>query len=167
MAETRTAFPPHDLTEDEEAALVGRFNQDTEPQRDPAGHGRAGREKAAPRGVVYVRDQERERAASIRAAVAQFEAVGEEVPEHLAALAAELPEEEPEPEAEVEAEAEPEGETEAEEETAEPEEEGEEVDLEGWTVAELKDALEQAGVEYDPRARKADLIELLEQAEVE
>jgi hypothetical protein len=47
----------------------------------------------------------------------------------------------------------------------EPEEveiEEEEVPLEGWTVGELKDALDEAGAEYRASARKAELIELLQ-----
>jgi hypothetical protein len=53
---TRSAFPPHELTEDEAAAIVGRFVMSPKPEPDPAGFGRDGREKAAPHGVVYVRD---------------------------------------------------------------------------------------------------------------
>jgi uncharacterized protein YfaP (DUF2135 family) len=46
---------------------------------------------------------------------------------------------------------------------AEPEEESDDDgSLEGWTVAELKDALDEAGVDYPANARKAELIELLE-----
>jgi hypothetical protein len=45
------------------------------------------------------------------------------------------------------------------------EEPADEDDLEGFTVAELKEELDALGVEYDPKARKADLIELVRQAE--
>jgi hypothetical protein len=43
-----------------------------------------------------------------------------------------------------------------------PEEEEEEP-LEGWTVNELKDALDEAGIDYPASARKAELIGLLEE----
>jgi hypothetical protein len=65
---TRTAFPPHELTESEAAAVVGRFVMSPIPQPDPAGRGEgaplpegvystppSGRDPAAPHGVVYVR----------------------------------------------------------------------------------------------------------------
>jgi hypothetical protein len=167
MAETRTTFPPDELTDDERNALAGRYQEDVEPCTDPPGHGIHGREQAAPRGTVYVRDQEAERAVSIRVAIAQFRAVGEEVPEHLQSLFDGLPDElkaDPEPEPEAE-EAESEGE---EEESGEPEAEAEEeADLELFTVAELRAKLESLGVEIPPGSRKADLVALLEQAEAE
>jgi hypothetical protein len=164
MSLSRSTFAPHELTEDEEAAVVGRLDQDAQPQRDPPGSGRVGREQAAPRGTVYVRDQEKERAASIRAAIAQFQAVGEPVPDHLQSLFDGLPDElkaDPEPEPEAE-------EVESEEEIGEPEAEAEEeADLESFTVAELRAELESLGVEIPPGSRKADLVALLESVETE
>jgi arginyl-tRNA synthetase len=58
---------------------------------------------------------------------------------------------------------------EADEEQAEEqaEEQPESDELESFTVAELKEELDSLGVEYDPKAHKADLIELVRQAETE
>jgi hypothetical protein len=120
MAEVRTKFPPVEYTDDEWAAVVGRFVMSPVVEPDPVGSGIAGREVAAPHGVVYVRS------------------------ESLTASAPVEPEQEEE---------------------AEEVEEEEEVDLEAWTVVELKGALEQAGIDYPANARKAELIELLEAAE--
>jgi arginyl-tRNA synthetase len=154
--------------------------------------GKAGRVPPPPEGKIYVRDPAAASAQAIKDAVAVYEATGAEVPEHLAELAAGLSEEvddviievdsdfgaepgrytetaaEEEAEAEVEAEAEAEVEAEEEaeaEEAVEESEEAQEADLEEFTVAELKEELDALGVEYDPRARKAELIELVRQAE--
>jgi hypothetical protein len=119
MVEVRTKFPPEEYTDDEWAAVVGRFVMSPEVAPPPVESGLFGRVAAAPHGVVYVRSE----------------------------TLTSTPEVEEEEEAE------------------EVEEEEEEVDLEAWTVPELKDALEQAGVDYPANARKAELIELLEAAE--
>ena len=157
---------------------------------DPYGPvlGKAGRVPPPPEGKIYVRDPAAASAQAIKDAVAVYEATGAEVPEHLAELAAALSDEvddviievdsdfgaEPgrytetaaEAEEEAEAEAEEEAEEEAEaEEAVEESEEAQEADLEEFTVAELKEELDALGVEYDPRARKGELIELVRQAE--
>jgi hypothetical protein len=160
MALSRSTFPPHELTDDERAATVGRYDPDTTAVPDPTGPGgRQRRNPPPPGGSHYVRDEARDRAESIRTAVAQYEAVGAEVPDHLASLAAELPEPEPEPEEEPEgAEA---GAEEAETET-ETEPNGDEEDSwEDLTVAELRTELDSMGIEVPPHAKKADLIELI------
>jgi HeH/LEM domain len=160
------------------------------PVADPYGPvpGYAGRVPPAPTpGYIYVRDPAAASAKAVRDAVARFEATGAEVPEHLAELAAALGEEpddviievlsgfgaesgrytvaEPaEPEAEPpepEPEAEPQPPPEGEPDEADDDEAG----LEDFTIAELKAELDALGVEYDPRARKADLIELIKKAE--
>ena len=43
--------------------------------------------------------------------------------------------------------------------------EGEPKDITDMTVKELKDFLQEKGIEYDDKAKKADLLELLKQAE--
>jgi hypothetical protein len=54
-APTRERFPPHEMTEDEQAAVCGRFVMSPIAEPDPAGSGTYGREQAPPHGVVYVR----------------------------------------------------------------------------------------------------------------
>jgi arginyl-tRNA synthetase len=79
MAE-RTTFPPKDFTEDERAAVAGRFVMDPKAEPDPAGSGKEGREKAAPHGVVYVRAESFD-AATVAPAEPDEEEAEDEEPE--------------------------------------------------------------------------------------
>jgi len=143
--------------------------------------GKFGVVSAAPPGKIWVRDPEVAWGQSIQETVQRFKAVGERVPDHLVALAERVPADLPEsstvladsdfgvPPAPY-ASAEPLGaappvEPEPEQPSLWDQEETEQPDLEGWTVAELKDALDQVGVEYPASARKSELIQLLEEAE--
>jgi hypothetical protein len=142
--------------------------------------GRFGRTPAPPPGKLYVRDPQVGWALSVVAAVQKFKDAGVPVPEHLVSLVEQLPDDLPDTSTilidsdfvplEPYGSAEPMGGPPP---AAEPDdqpslwdqEQTETVDLEGWTVAELKDALDQVGVEYPANARKQELIELLEEAE--
>jgi hypothetical protein len=143
----RTTFPPHDMTEAEEAAIAGRFVMSPEARPDPAGSGIGGREKVPPHGVVYVR-------APVLAAREQAaeEEIDEGVDEGITVVE----------QADVVEQAE------VVEQAGTVESVGDEGDdLESWTVQELKDALDQVEVPYDSKAHKADLIALLREAEAE
>jgi hypothetical protein len=142
--------------------------------------GRFGRMPAPPPGKMWVRDPQVGWALSIQAGVDRYKLAGERVPDHLVELAAQLPADLPdtstclvdddfgpplppfgsaEPMTAAQPEAEPAPSLWEAEAVEQP-------DLEGWTVAELKDALDQVGVEYPAGARKAELIELLQEAEM-
>lgn len=157
---------------------------------DPYGPelGKAGRVPVAPPGKIYVRDPAAAESEAIKEAVERFKAAGQDVPEHLVELAAKLPDGaddvivevdsdfpgEPgrysEDAAEVQV-AEVVAEDEISQGQAEAVEEVEAADedeeLEGFTIAELKDELDRLGVEYDAHARKAELVELVKKAEAE
>ena len=142
--------------------------------------GRFGRTPPPPPGKMYVRDPDAAWAASIIDGVDRHKHAGVPVPDHLVELAKSLPAEpgdvvvlvdddfgiplEPFASAEPMTGAPPDNEPE-EQPSLWDEEEAATADLEGWTVAELKDALEQVGVEYPASARKHELIALLEEAE--
>jgi hypothetical protein len=143
--------------------------------------GRFGRVPPPPPGKMWVRNPAVAWGHSIVQAVERYKQAGEPVPEHLASLAEKLPADLPDSSVELvdddfgvppppfasaepitaagtEPEPEPQPSLWDQDETEQP-------DLEGWTVAELKDALEQVGVEYPASARKHELIALLEEAE--
>ena len=138
--------------------------------------GRFGRMPPPPPGKIWVRNQRVAWELSIIAAVERFTAVGELVPQHLERLAATIGPDTPEVAFELAdsdfgvppapfASAQPLTAAPDEQPSLWDEEEAAGVDLEGWTVPELKDALDQLGVDYPASARKAELIALLEQAE--
>jgi hypothetical protein len=141
--------------------------------------GRFGRTPPAPPGKMYVRDPAAGWAHSIVEAVQRHKDAEAVVPQHLVALAAALPAELPDivvlvdddfgvppppfasaqpltPEPEAVPDEQP---------SLWDEEEATEIDLEGWTVPELKDALAQLGVDYPASARKHELIALLQEAQ--
>lgn len=160
MAETRTAFPPHELTDSERAATVGRFVMSPETETAPEDEAKFGRTPAAPQGVVYVRDPDVE----IEDAT---DAPPPEPPEtaELGSTPDAGPDTaEPGPEVEPETEEEESEDEEAEEESEEAEPEAEaddEVDVESLTVPELQAQLDAFGVEYDRHDLKADLQQKL------
>jgi hypothetical protein len=144
--------------------------------------GRFGRMPPPPPGKIWVRNPDTGWALSIVAGVERFKAVGEQVPDHLVELARSVPGELPDTATVAVdsdfgvplpafASAEPMGAAGSSE--AEPDEQpslwdteaSEGVDLEGWTVTELKNALDDLEVDYPANARKSELIALLEEAE--
>ena len=138
-----------------------------------------------PPGKMWVRNPDTAWALSVMDAVERYTAVGVLVPEHLERLACRIGPDTPPDAVELVdsdfgvplppfASAEPAGvppAVEDEVEVAEQEaglwaaEETTGPDLEGWTVAELKDALDQLGIDYPASARKHELIGLLSEAE--
>ena len=142
--------------------------------------GRFGRMPPPPPGKIWVRNQRVAWELSIIAAVERFTAVGELVPQHLERLACTIGPDTPqtafeladsdfgiplEPFASAQPLTDAAGEAPPEQPSLWDEEEAAGVDLEGWTVPELKDALAQLGVDYPASARKAELIALLQEAE--
>ena len=141
--------------------------------------GRFGRTPPAPPGKMYVRDPVAGWAHSIVEAVQRHKDAGAVVPQHLVALAAALPAELPDivvlvdddfgvpppPFASAQPLTDAPGEAPPEQPSLWDEEEAADVDLEGWTVPELKVALAQLGVDYPASARKHELIALLQEAE--
>ena len=142
--------------------------------------GRFGRMPPPPPGKIWVRNPDTGWALSIVAGVERFKAVGEQVPDHLVELAGLLPADLPESSVELVdsdfvelppyASAEPMTAAPAAEPDVQPslwETETEAgVYLEGWTVAELKSALDDLEVDYPAGARKTELIALLQEAEM-
>jgi hypothetical protein len=142
--------------------------------------GRFGRMPPPPPGKIWVRNPQVGWGLSIVEAVQRFTDAGLAVPEHLVELAGLLPADLPESSVELVdsdfvelppyASAEPMTAAPAAEPDVQPSlwdtetEAG--VDLEGWTVAELKSALDDLEVDYPADARKTELIALLQEAEM-
>jgi hypothetical protein len=129
---------------------------------------------------MYVRDPDAAWAVSIIDGVDRHKHAGVPVPDHLVELAKSLPAEPgdvvvlvdddfgipPPPFASAEPmTGPPDSEPDAEQPSLWDDEQAEGVDLEGWTVTELKAALDDLEVDYPASARKAELIALLEEAE--
>jgi hypothetical protein len=54
---TRDKFPPHEYTDDEKAAVAGRYVENAKRETPPDEGGRYGRTPPAPHGTVYVSDE--------------------------------------------------------------------------------------------------------------
>jgi hypothetical protein len=175
-------FPPYVLGPDESQAVHGRL-ADVDADYAPAGSAQAGQAVPRPPASGSLRkgkDGEEDHAAAVEAeaeaakqanidagaAGSGDDTTGREVkvPEPDGGLEGEddLPDGD---EDEAEAKGEPEAEAEPDEEENEDEgEEGDEDDPNRLTVPELQAELDQAGVEYEKYARKAELVELVTEA---